>query len=158
MSPHADALAVGGQGHGACKGRLTSLTWTPVVLQVCEPAMLGWAAAGRDDTVRSAYRERAHLVALLASRYRSVLADDPVGEPGFRTVVYVHTPEGQLSWHIADGDLDVFEHLPRVDSGDVRAQWDGHTTEEKYGRVRRLTRAGGQAAALEESNRLEQQP
>lgn len=81
------------------------------------------------------YRERAHLVAYLASRYTSYLARPQDAEPGFTFCVYVESPEGQLSWHIADSDLDLFTGIPEQHD----ARWDGHTTEEKYERLRALT-------------------
>lgn len=81
------------------------------------------------------YRERAHLVAYLASRYTSYLARPQDAEPGFTFCVYVASPAGQLSWHIADADLDLFTGIPEQ----YPAQWDGHTTEEKYERLRALT-------------------
>ncbi|WP_202237015.1 hypothetical protein [Actinacidiphila reveromycinica] len=78
------------------------------------------------------YRERAHLVAHLAAILPSTMADDP-SDPDWR-IVYLDTPSGQWSWHIAQRDLDLFAHVP-----DGEATWDGHTTDEKYQRVRDLT-------------------
>lgn len=83
----------------------------------------------------SVYRERAHLVAHLAAIYPSVVGYNDPAEPGW-LVVYVKTPEGQLSWHISEGDADLFGH---VTFGNLVNAWDGHTTEEKYERLRRLT-------------------
>lgn len=79
------------------------------------------------------YRERAHLVALLAGFFPSVIVFQP-DDPD-RPIVYVHTPEGQLSWHLSKSDLDLFEHVTIVQPSDARAAWDGHTTEEKYARI-----------------------
>ena len=81
------------------------------------------------------YRERAYLVAYLAARYESYLCPAPDAEPGFSVIVYVESPEGQLSWHIADSDLDLFGRVP----WNSKVVWDGHTTEEKYERIRDLT-------------------
>lgn len=83
------------------------------------------------------YRERARLVALVAALYPSVRAYSDPAEPEW-SVVYVDSPAGQLSWHIAEGDVDLFAHVPLVDAGDPGAVWDGHTTEEKYHRVAEL--------------------
>ncbi|MFI2632597.1 hypothetical protein ACH5A2_19695 [Streptomyces collinus] len=87
------------------------------------------AEAERDG----AYRERAHLVALLAA-----MTDDAVityapdiEEPGWQ-IVYLTIGGQQCSWHIAPRDAELFEHVERVGALDVRALWDGHTTEEKY--------------------------
>lgn len=81
----------------------------------------------------SVYRERAHLVAHLATVYPSVLGIDPA-EPDW-AVCYVKSPKGQLSWHISPDDMDLFGHVPH--GGHVT--WDGHTTEEKYERLDALT-------------------
>jgi hypothetical protein len=99
---------------------------------------LGQAEAARDG----AYRERAHLVALLAAQYPSwcgVDADAPDWP-----VVYVELPTGQCGWHISPDDwAELFAHLSLVcDDG-----WDGHSTEEKYRRIdefaRQLAKAAG---------------
>lgn len=79
------------------------------------------------------YRERAHLVAHLAAVYPSRIGVDPA-EPDW-PVVYVETEAGQMSWHLAAADLPLFAHVPRGD-----ANWDGHTTVEKYRRLDNLTR------------------
>ncbi|MCG0066277.1 hypothetical protein L0F81_23800 [Streptomyces tricolor] len=80
-----------------------------------------------------AYRERAHLVALLAAMTDgAVITYAPdVEEPGWQ-IVYLTLGGQQCSWHIAPRDADLFEHVERVGALDVRALWDGHTTEEKY--------------------------
>lgn len=92
--------------------------------------------------IDSGYRERAHLVAHLAALYPSVVAHgaDP-NAPGF-AIVYVTLPggEGQGSWHIAERDLDLFEHVHRDDT----ATWDGHSTAEKYRRLEAATKVQGQ--------------
>lgn len=81
----------------------------------------------------SVYRERAHLVAHLAALYPSAFGVDPA-EPDW-AVLYVQTPEGQLSWHISSDDMDLFPHVSPVH----HVTWDGHTTEEKYARLDALT-------------------
>lgn len=97
--------------------------------------MNGTPAGNAPDPASAVYRERAHLVAHLAAVYPSWLGVDEA-EPEW-PVVYVDTPEGQLSWHIAPGDLGLFAHVQRDDG----AVWDGHTTAEKYARLDRHTRA-----------------
>ncbi len=44
-------------------------------------------------------------------------------------VIYLETPSGthQVSWHIHDDELPLFEWLPLKENA-----WDGHTTDEKY--------------------------
>ncbi len=80
-----------------------------------------------------AYRERAHLVALLAAMTESaVIAPAPdVEEPGWQ-IAYLRIGGRQASWHISPRDAGLFAHAERVEPDDPRAQWDGHTTEEKY--------------------------
>ena len=86
------------------------------------------------EQLDAVYRERAHLVAHLAAILPAVMADDPT-DPDWR-IVYLDTPSGQWSWHIARSDLDLFAHVP-----DGEATWDGHTTQQKYQRIRDLTEA-----------------
>lgn len=91
------------------------------------------------------YRERAHLVAHLAALYPSVIGYNDPAEPGW-LVVYVKTPEGQLSWHISESDADLFGHVTFGNLVTPQVTWDGHTTDEKYARLRRLTATKAQEA------------
>jgi RyR domain len=99
------------------------------------------AMTGQDaPELAAVYRERARLVAFLAACYPSVLVhgDDP--ETGDWPVIFVDTPAGQLTWHLAESDLGLFAHVRAVhvaESGG-RPKWDGHTTEEKYERLAEL--------------------
>lgn len=61
------------------------------------------------------------------------VGDDP-SEPGW-PVVYIETPEGQLSWHVPKEEV-ILPDQCRAD----KPEWDGHTTEEKQERIRRLLR------------------
>jgi hypothetical protein len=61
-------------------------------------------------TLRAVYRERAQLLAYFATR------------PEHRAAL---TPAGQMTWHIHQDD-----HA---------WEWDGHSTDEKYRRLRTLT-------------------
>lgn len=81
------------------------------------------------------YEERDRLVALISTFYPSHLArhEGEDWDDNWRNVVYIETPEGQLSWHIADDEVHLFGHLVAGEN-----DWDGHTTEEKYKRVERL--------------------
>ncbi|MEU0332200.1 hypothetical protein [Streptomyces sp. NPDC006193] len=90
------------------------------------------AEAQRD----SAYRERAHLVALLTALTDGAVITDArdVDEPGWQ-IVYLTLGGRQCSWHISPRDTDLFQHVERVGALDVRALWDGHTTEEKYAHI-----------------------
>lgn len=83
------------------------------------------------------YRERAHLAALLSAMYESEWTEDPEnGEPW--KILYVYTPTGQVSWHIAGVDWDLFPHVPKSDYP-ASGLWDQHSTDEKYERIRLLT-------------------
>jgi hypothetical protein len=83
-----------------------------------------------------AYIERARLLAWLAAIHPAVLAPAPdiEDEDGWM-ILYLTAGGHQLSWHIAPSDLDLFPHVPHVLADDPRAQWDGHTTDEKYARI-----------------------
>lgn len=84
------------------------------------------------EALAALYRERAHLVAHLAAYYPAVAGyTDPVAVDWL--VVTVEMPEGQAAWHISKADVDLFDHVPRVDPDGVT--WDGHTTAEKYQRI-----------------------
>lgn len=80
------------------------------------------------------YRERARLVAHLAALYPATVGTDPAAPEW--PVVYVTLPEGQVSWHVAARDMDLFSHVPAGPAD----SWDGHDTDEKYGRLDRATR------------------
>lgn len=89
------------------------------------------AALGEGDG--PVYRERAELVSVLARLFPSSLErSDP--SSGFEYVVYVDLPAGQVSWHLADSDIDLFEGVPR---GQGR-EWDGHDAAEKSRRLAAL--------------------
>lgn len=93
------------------------------------------AAIAEDDRDR-AYRERAQLLAHFAALYPSRLAYSDWDNPEW-PVLTVETPAGQMSWHINPSDADLFRHV-HGDNQLVR-DWDGHTTAEKYERLRHLT-------------------
>lgn len=57
----------------------------------------------------------------LAEGHEAGIGIDWLGDTGYQVVVYIELPTGQVSWHMP-------EHLK---------PWDGHTTEEKYRRIRR---------------------
>jgi hypothetical protein len=79
------------------------------------------------------YRERNAVVAALirVGRYPSFLVPAPDAEGWW--IVYAETPEGQVSWHVAASDLDLFWGVPAA-----YAKWDGHDTDEKYRRLELL--------------------
>lgn len=91
------------------------------------------------EFIDKVYRERDRLVAFLSVKYPSHLSKATDAEVGFNYTVCVHTPTGQMSWHIPDHEVDtLFAHLPLQET-----DWDGHTTDEKYRRLDALTKSGG---------------
>jgi hypothetical protein len=108
---------------------LIALGWTP-------PAETVELAPNPNETA-SLYRERAALVAHLAAVYPSAIVHDADPEAPGWSVVFIHTPKGQMSWHLSGDDLDLFGHVLTSTTD----RWDGHTTEEKYERLAALTRA-----------------
>ena len=50
-------------------------------------------------------------------------------------LIYLKLPTGQVSWHIAPDDMDLFRHVPHG-----TARWDGHDTADKYARLDEFTR------------------
>jgi hypothetical protein len=101
-----------------------------------------------------AYRERNQLVAALSRLHPSHLTlhdeNDKDWDPEWRTIVMIMIPNMvrrsnalqdqesrelvQLSWHIHESEIYLFDHLP----WDTHPIWDGHTTEEKYRRLRKM--------------------
>jgi uncharacterized protein (DUF433 family) len=98
------------------------------------------ATGAAHEQLRVVYRERAQLVAVLASLFPSVWAYSDPAAPEW-PVVYVDTPRGQCSWHLSQDDLDLFGHVEQVPADDPRARWDGHSTEEKYERLAELAKS-----------------
>jgi hypothetical protein len=100
-----------------------------------EGAMLEGFRGGPTPTpLDAAYREGARLVAYLTRVHRASAhwAVDPA-EPDW-PVICIHTPAGQMSWHVGRSDLELFPaDLPTRPS-----DWDGHTTEQKHARLARL--------------------
>jgi hypothetical protein len=81
----------------------------------------------------NAYTERNKLVAFISKLYPSHLArhlEDPNWDADWMNIVFIDTPAGQLSWHIHDSELSLFDHIEYGENN-----WDGHTTEEKYDRL-----------------------
>lgn len=92
-------------------------------------------AQAAETKLESAYSERNKLVAFLAHCYPAAIARTAIEgwDPEWHWCVYINTPAGQMSWHYHDSDAHLFDDLPLF-SG----QWDGHTTEQKYDRLRAL--------------------
>jgi hypothetical protein len=81
------------------------------------------------------YRERAQLVALIASLYPAYMTPSlDIADNGWWTI-FVYVGLKQLTWHISPTDLDLFGHVKKVTPTDPFVQWDGHSTTEKYRRI-----------------------
>ncbi|MGK5530872.1 hypothetical protein [Streptomyces sp. URMC 129] len=92
-----------------------------------------------EDQISSVYRERAHLVALLAALSKGAVLVMPEEDSiDWWPILYMTIGGKQASWHIAPDDLPLFDGIPRYPAGHVT--WDGHTTEEKYQNIHRVTR------------------
>lgn len=107
----------------------------------------------------AAYQERNQLVAALSRLFPSSLErhqpeDDPDWDEDWKWVVFIEIPDerylelpeedrrwahAQVSWHIHDSELPLFDHLER----NKGTKWDGHTTEEKYKRLERIADTKG---------------
>lgn len=84
------------------------------------------------------YTERNTLVALISTLYPSWWAIDPVN-PDW-PVIYIDFPAGQLSWHVSrDEFASLFSGLKHKDEVALSQEWDEHTTDEKYRRIREYT-------------------
>lgn len=89
-----------------------------------------------------AYLERNQCVALLASmaiclgfaagRTRTAIEG---WDPEWHGCIYILLPTGQVSWHYHDSHAELFAHLP-----EIKVDFDGHTTAEKYRRVDEMAR------------------
>ncbi len=85
-----------------------------------------------------AYWERNQLVCALSKIWPSHIEMHPLEDGSWdddwRTIIVINSPSGQLTWHIHDSEVDQFTHL-NIEEG---SSWDGHTTEEKYERLRSI--------------------
>jgi hypothetical protein len=93
-------------------------------------AALHDAEAAKDG----AYSERNSLVAVLSRLYPSHVTIDRLEDPEWQSVICVHTPQGQATWHIPAAEMLKFSHLVNVEMTTCPG-WDGHTTEQKYDRL-----------------------
>lgn len=84
----------------------------------------------------AAYLERNQVVAALAKCFPSGVARTAIEgwSEDWHGCVYIDLPTGQASWHFHDSHAHLFAGLPAY-----AGSWDGHTTEEKYARLARLS-------------------
>jgi len=87
----------------------------------------------------NAYSERNKLVQFLSLIYPAHMKrhppEDVEWEDDWRNIVCIHSPMGQLTWHIHDSEAGMFGHLNVKPDPFADCEWDGHTTEEKYQRL-----------------------
>lgn len=89
----------------------------------------------KQEIINSVYSERDQCVSALTKLAFQLgwdvgLGTDETAEPGWKHVVYVDLPTGQVSWHIPDKEVSWFSSLPVYTK-----KWDGHDTVEKYRRL-----------------------
>lgn len=103
------------------------------------------AEQARDDYKArkdAAYNERNQMVAALSKLWPSHLCKHPESDEAWErdwmTIVCIHSPMGQMTWHLHDSQVSAFAHLTLTDEN----HWDGHDTPEKYRRLARLTPQG----------------
>lgn len=93
-----------------------------------------------EEAKDNAYWERNQLVADLARQFDSHMVRHPDSdtswEDDWRYIICIHTPAGQMTWHIHDNEATSTFGFVEVDP--AGEHWDGHTTEEKYERLRKL--------------------
>jgi hypothetical protein len=80
-----------------------------------------------NDKINEVYTQRMLVVCMFAKAmgalgysYGTGLDDNTSWDISWRTVVYVDTPDGQVSWHVAPDDKHIFEDFP-----EYTGVWDG---------------------------------
>lgn len=88
----------------------------------------------------AAYKERNEMVVFVAGLYPSHLKrhseNDLKWERDWMNIACIHGPAGQMTWHIHDSEAGNFGFLNVKPDPFKDCVWDGHTTEEKYNRLR----------------------
>lgn len=87
--------------------------------------------AAKEAEKNGAYAERNKVVAALAKLFPSGVLRD-TDEAGW-WIVFIDLPDGQASWHFHESELDLLVGIPKYEG-----EWDGHSTEEKYARLKSL--------------------
>ena len=95
------------------------------------PTIPDLPATGNDEV----YRDRAHILALLSLHYAAYIACSDLAAPDW-PVLTLSTPHGQMTWHIAPSDLELFGHVRRAGNAEAALAYDGHSTAEKHARIR----------------------
>jgi hypothetical protein len=116
-----------------------------------EVEQLRQRAVELEAQLRSVYVDRLDLLAVLAAdpALHPRLAPDTKGLPGVRTVLYLTDDTvGQMSFHVADDDLELVQHVPWADAGDPYATWDGSDKPTVRARLRELVQRRAAAVPL----------
>lgn len=93
-------------------------------------------AAGDTPELSAVYRERAQLLALLATHHPAAIYPAPdVTEPPGWTILRLRIDGRWLTWHVAPEDRELFARVRETDGTEPADEWDGHTTDEKYGHI-----------------------
>ncbi|MFF4479485.1 hypothetical protein ACFY1A_21035 [Streptomyces sp. NPDC001520] len=114
------------------------------------------AEAERDQ----AYAERAALLAWISALHPANAVITPasdIDEPGW-SLLYLLVSGWQMSWHIHPRDAQLFAHVEHVPADDPRAQWDGHSTAQKYERIQENVNRLGEQRASTSTVRIEITP
>ncbi|MBQ0827667.1 hypothetical protein [Streptomyces tagetis] len=93
-------------------------------------------ARERDD----ALREGAQLLAWIAALHPASAVIAPAHDVEESQDLYLVAGGWQLCWPVRYEDADLFGHVTAVDVTDVRAQWDGHGSEQRGQRLRNHVR------------------
>lgn len=114
-----------------------------------EVEQLRQRVAELETQLRSVYVDRLDLLAVLATdpALHPRLFVDAKGLPGLRTVLCLTDDTvGQVSFHVADDDLHLVQHVPRAEAGAPYATWDGSDKDTVRARLRELVQRRAVAA------------
>ncbi|MCU4750272.1 hypothetical protein [Streptomyces sp. G-5] len=90
-----------------------------------------------NEVLDAVYRERQHLLALRAVELPGAVITPAadMAAPGWQ-ILYLPIGQHIATWHIPPRDAELFTAVEQVDARDPRAFFDGHSTEQKYARIR----------------------
>lgn len=99
--------------------------------------------------------ERTQLTLLLSKIFQAHLfrhdPHDKEWEKDWHWGVCIHFPTGQGRWHFHKSNKGFYTHL----KWKQKCKWDGHTTDEKYERLRNIGRLGTHKLTNEENKQHE---
>lgn len=100
------------------------------------------------EAVAGPYMERADVLALVAALLPAVVAPVALADPAWKQfqemgfepsrcrVLYLEVGGRRWTWHLTPDQAGLFAGVEEVALDDPRAQYDGHTTQEKYEGIR----------------------